>query len=614
MAFERIPCYRAQEAGKKLKSLFMRLLLSCFLFITLFSFGQSSKSTIVFTLSIPDPSSQNYHVEMIASGFKEEIMEFKMPAWTPGYYQFLHYAKYVSDFKAVDETNKPLKWEQENKNTWKVTRGKSKEIKITYLSKAAIPFVANSLLDADHGYIMPAGIFMYPQNYLSHFITLTIQNYPSWSSIATGLDRLNNSKNTFTAPDFDTFYDSPILTGNLEELPSFSVQGIPHYFIGYKLGDFDKKQFVADLKKIVETGIGVIGDIPYKHYTFLAIGPVPGGIEHFNSTGFGFSSKGFEKRETLIRMYNFLSHEYFHHYNVKRIRPLELGPFDYEKGSPTTLLWISEGFNNYYDELIVKRARIVSKEEYLKAIQDRITSYENKPGRQFQTASEASYNTWADGPFGRTGDDAYKTISVYEKGSLLGLILDLTIREATQNKKSLDDAMRTLYQEYYQKKKRGFTETEFREVAERIAGQPLTEFFDYVNTVKDLDYKKYLGYAGLDVIEENVQRPEPYFGLTVREKNDTLFVNKVDWESPAWKSDIRSRNVITSVNGRKTDSELFNAALQKKEPVLLGIIKDKNAKEISLAPGTKTERVFRIVANANASDLQKQLLKDWLKD
>jgi predicted metalloprotease with PDZ domain len=588
----------------------MRFLLSYLLFVSLLSSGQQNKTSIDFILSIPEPASQQYHVEVNASGFKEEVLEFKMPVWTPGYYQILDYGKYVSGFKAMNENGQELKWQQTNKNTWAVAKKKKENIVISYQSKATIPFVANSLLDANHGYIMPAGVFMYPKDHLDHSISLTIQNYPQWSSIATGLDHTDNSKNRFTAINFDTFYDSPILLGNLEELPSFVIQGVPHYFVGYKLGDFDKKQFIADLEKIVKEGIAVIGDIPYKQYTFLAIGPVPGGIEHLNSTGFGFSSKGFEKRENLVRMYNFLSHEYFHHYNVKRIRPIELGPFDYDKGSPTTMLWISEGFNNYYDELIVKRAGIVSSEEYLQEIENRINSYENKPGRLFQTAADASYNTWADGPFGRQGDDAYKTISVYEKGSLLGLILDLEIRNSTQNKKSLDEVMRELYQEYYRKKKRGFTEKEFREVAEKTAGKPLNEFFDYVNTTRELDLKKFLGYAGIELTSSIKGNTEPYFGLTARQKNDTLKISKVEYESPAWKLGLRSNYIISSVNSQKPTSENFNSALQQRESMTLEV----NGKIFTIEPGIKKERAYQLKLINQPNDLQRSVFRNWLND
>jgi predicted metalloprotease with PDZ domain len=370
---------------------------------------------------------------------------------------------------------------------------------------------------------------------------------------------------------------------------------------------------MADLRKIVDEAIQIIGDIPYKHYTFLAIGPVPGGIEHLNSTGFGFSSTDFHRRDRLLRMYTFLSHEYFHHYNAKRIRPIELGPFDYYAGSKTTMLWIAEGFTNYYDELIVKRAGLMTNEEYLKSISARIQSFENKPGRLFQTAADASYSTWEDGPFGRTGDDAYKTISVYEKGSLLGFVLDLEIRYYTKNKKSLDDVMRCLYTEYYQHKKRGFTEDEFRIAVEHISGKKMTEFFDYVNTLKPINYQKYLNYAGLKLVENSVELPEPYTGLSFRLRNDTIHVSRVDWQSPAWEAGIRSNDKIFMVNDQHANMESLATAWKSNAPLKLMVVQNRKQQTLTLQPGKKTERQFSIQPYPKPNKLQREILGDWIK-
>ncbi len=589
----------------------MKKLLIGLLFISASCFGQTSQS---FTLSITDPASQLFHIEMICLGFNQDVLELKLPTWTPGYYQILDYAQYVSAFKAKDENGKELKWSKSSHNAWAVNKGKSKSVIITYTSQATIPFVANSLLDGEHGYVMPAGVFMHVKDHLNDPVTLTINNYSKWSTIATGLEPVLNKKSVFTALDFDTFYDSPILLGNLEELKSFTVKNIPHRFIGYKLGEFDKDAFMNGMQKIVETASGIIGDIPYAHYTFLAIGPVPGGIEHLNSTGFGFSGNDLNKRERLLRMYTFLSHEYFHHYNAKRIRPIELGPFDYDKGSKTTMLWIAEGFTNYYDELIVKRALLMSREEYLNSIRSRIQTYENKPGRLFQTASDASYQTWSDGPFGRTGDDAYKTISVYDKGSILGLILDLTIRHQTQNNQSLDHVMRYLYQEYYQKQKRGFTEAEFQAAAEKIAGSQLTEFFEYVNTTKEIDYKKYFSYAGLQFIEKSIVLPAPYLGLSYTTKNDTLYASRIDWQSPAWEAGIRTNDKIISINGSKATREGLLKALETMIPIKVSILKDNQQKDLMLLPVRKTERQFVLQPVAAPTELQTKILTSWLND
>jgi len=576
---------------------------------------QASSQSQSFTLKIIEPEKQLFHIEMVCSGFQDSELTLVLPNWTPGYYQMLNYAQYVDNVKISDELDKPLAWKKGASNTWIVDKGKSKTMRISYTAKATIPFVAQNLLDAEHGYIMPAGIFMHVKNHLNKPVTLTIHNYPQWSTIATGLEPLKGKVNSFTAPDFDTFYDSPILLGNLEKLEPFKVNGIPHYFIGYKLGQFDKHQFITDLKKIVTEAVAVIGDIPYKHYTFLAIGPVPGGIEHLNSTGFGFSSDDFDQRYRLLRMYTFLSHEYFHHYNAKRIRPVELGPFDYDNGSKTTMLWIAEGFTNYYDELIVKHAGLMSDTEYLESIQERIQSFENKPGRQFQTASDASFQTWTDGPFGRTGDDAYKTISVYEKGSLLGLILDLDIRHSTNNKKSLDDVMRYLYQQYYKKQHRGFSEAEFKAAAETVSGVPMTEFFEYVNTVKEVPFDKYLSYAGLELKVSNEDLPDPYVGLSVREKNDSLVITRSDWSSPSWEASLRSNEKVITVNGIRATKAILDEAVKSNQPLkLLVKKKDGTLQEVELRPVKKTIRVFKISPVASPTPLQSEVYESWLKN
>jgi len=215
-------------------------------------------------------------------------------------------------------------------------------------------------------------------------------------------------------------------------------------------------------------------------------------------------------------MYTFLAHEYFHHYNVKRIRPVELGPFDYDKENRTNMLWVSEGITVYYDILIARRAGLLTDEDLFKGFHGRLLGFENKPGRLYQSATQASYNTWSDGPFGRSDDEVNKTVSVYDKGAILGLMLDFKIRHETQNKKSLDDVMRTLYKDYYLKKKRGFTENEFQTTCEKIAGTKLTELFEYASTVKIPDYKKYFSYGGLDIDINPKQVPGAWLGISVR--------------------------------------------------------------------------------------------------
>ncbi|GAB3887001.1 M61 family metallopeptidase [Spirosoma agri] len=584
-----------------------------FLTLHLHTLAQPTTTGLAFDVTMEKPASHLYHVTLNYPNPDQETVEFKMPVWTPGYYQLMNYASHVENVRATNAAGKPLNWEKTAASTWRVYANKATVVTLSYDVKATRNFVASSYLDEHKGYISPAGLFMYVPNQLQQPVTVTIHPYSGWKPrVATGLDSLAGRTNTFTAPTFDVLYDSPMLMGNLEQLPSFTVSGIPHYFVGYNMGSFNQEQFMADLKKIVEAGAAIIGDIPYKHYTFLAIGPGGGGIEHLNSTSISFDGNGLNTPQGKLRLYLFLAHEYFHHYNVKRIRPMALGPFDYEQENRTNMLWVSEGFTVYYEYLMLRRAGLMTEDELLNALRGNLSAYENKPGHRFQSATQASYETWSDGPFGRTGDEAYKTISYYDKGPVLGMLLDFTIRHETNNKKSLDDVMRTLYQTYYQKEKRGFSDDEFRAVCEKTAGTSLNEIFAYASTVDAIDYPKYLAYAGLAIDTTLRERPDAWLGLTLREKSDSLFVSTVDWESPAWKAGVRSGALLLTLNEQRATLAAVKA-IRTGEAIKLRPVQQGQTQEKTIIAEKKSERNFQISRLPNPDKRQKIILDDWLK-
>lgn len=580
-----------------------------------FSGLPKTEKSILFTVSVEKPELHQFHVELKYKPWYDTVTVFKLPEWTPGYYQMMSFSEQIINFTAKDFEGNTLNWEKKG-NSWTIHHEESKALVITYDVKAERSFVASNYVDEKRGYISPAGVFMHPQHVIKMSVGIRFVPYKSWI-IATGLDTVEHMPGTYLAEDFDVLYDSPILMGELETLPVFEVKGVPHYFTGYNLGTFDRQQFVADLKKIVESAVAIIGDIPYKHYTFLSIGPGAGGIEHLNSSSISFSGQSLAQPASRQRVYSFLTHEYFHHYNVKRIRPIELGPFDYDKGSPTKMLWVSEGISVYYEYIVLRRAGLITEQDVLQNIRTKLLAYESKPGRLFQSLTEASYNTWSDGPFGRTGDEVNKTISYYDKGPVIGAMLDLAIRHASKNKRSLDDVMRTLYYEYYLEKKRGFTEAEFREVCEETAGASLHELFEYTTTVKEPDYRKYFGYAGLTIDVEPKTVPG-YLGITVRDRNDTVTVADVDYESPAWKAGIRRRDVIISVNNvpvRNAATFRDATANRKTEEVLqLQIARQQKEELMSVALGNKAERSFEIKPDPNASAAAIATRDAWLRD
>ncbi len=562
-------------------------------------------SPIMFRVSA-DTKGQSFHVTMEIPSVKRDTLAVKMPAWTPGYYQILHFADQVSNFNATNSEGEALVVVKAGRNGWNVAAQKSGTVRITYDVSAKRTFVATPFVTEDRAYISPPGVFLHVAGEIKRAAVVNVDLPSGWRT-ATGLEPVGAEGSKFTATDFDVLYDSPLLMGVLEELPSFEVRGIRHRFIGYKLGEFDRQGFMDGLKRVVEASVNVINDIPYKEYTFIAIGPGPGGIEHLNSTSFGFSRESMKSREGLIRMYAFLAHEYFHHYNVKRIRPVELGPFDYDKENRTNMLWVSEGFTVYYDLLLTFRAGLMTREELFAGISSRIAAYENKPGKRFQSATQASYNTWSDGPFGRTDDEVNKTVSVYDKGAALGLLLDFAIREATQDAKSLDDVMRQLYKDYYQVKKRGFTEAEFRASAERVAGISLQDIFEYAATTKPVDYSKYFGYAGLTIDSEPKTVTGGWLGIAARPRGDSLVVSSIDYESPAWNAGIRRGMTFVS-----PDRTAVEPVIKTATPGATITLNFRGKGATTLVLGTRQESSFAIALKSESTNLQKAILDGWL--
>ncbi|HVZ56722.1 MAG TPA: hypothetical protein VG870_08710 [Chitinophagaceae bacterium] len=592
----------------------LRFLPAILLFFSVSTWAHPAGQPITFTVSMEHPENHRFQVEMRCTGLQGTQTEFKMPAWSPGYYQIMDYARNVSGFRATDPAGHELSWRQTSLNTWAVNHGPGAVI-LHYDVEATRHFVATSVLDSTHGYLVPTGVLLYVKNQLALPVRLQIRPAPGWHQVATGLDSLKGAPYTFTAPNFDVLYDSPLLIGNLEYLPPFYIRGVPHRFVGIQLGEFDRDAFLKDLKEVVEAGVNIIGDIPYRQYTFLAIGPGQGGIEHLNSTTVSFSGNGLQTPGGRLRMLHFLAHEYFHHYNVKRIRPIELGPFDYDKGSPTRMLWVAEGLTVYYEYLMVQRAGLSTLDELLGSFQQNIRAYENKPGHLFQSLVQASYDTWSDGPFGRTGDDINKTISYYDKGPAVGLLLDFAIRHASHNRHSLDDVMRILYHEYYQVRKRGYTEAEFRQVCEKEAGTDLSDLFDYTTTVKPVDYPRYLAYGGIAIDTSLKRIAGSYLGLAARPRGDSLLVTAVDWPSAAWDAGLRPRSVLLQLDGRPAIRQSLDDLLRGKKPgdsVVVVYRHDGEQNQALLPVFERQERSFSMAPVPQPDALQSAILKSWL--
>ncbi len=567
-----------------------------------------------FTVSMEKPQSHCYHVRIDCQGLTGAINDFQMPAWTPGFYMIMNHAKHVLNFHATDLTGKPLFWEKTAKSTWRVRNGRATAIVVDYDVFAFGRSVAESYLDDERGFISPTSVFMHIAGRLRQPAVVTIEPYREFGQLATGLDPVPGAPHTFSAPDFDVLYDSPILVGNQQVL-SFTVQGVSHVFAAADLGNIDRQKLIADLSAIITAATGIFGEIPYRHYAFLAFGPGQGGLEHANSVAFTFNPGELADAAGYKRWLCFIAHEYFHLFNVKRIRPLALGPFAYDRENYTDLLWVSEGFTVYYEDMVMNRAGLLSRDEFMERRRADIANYEKIPGRLFQSAADSSFDIWSH--FLDWGGNANNTtISYYDKGAALALLLDCKIRYESGNRKTLDDVMRTLYHKFHQEKGRGFTDLEFRTTCEKVAGCGLDEFFSYAGTTCEINYKKYLGYGGLDIDDEPREIPGAFLGATVSEREGNPFIQGVEWNSPAADSGLCPGDEILAVDGMRADMRAMAGISEQKKPrarVSITVARNGRIRAYDVVLGKKTERSFQIKPLTNPNPLQAEILGTWLK-
>ncbi|PYS47619.1 MAG: peptidase M61 [Acidobacteria bacterium] len=429
---------------------------------------------ISFTVSMSKPYTHLLEVEMRlrrAAQLPSEI-NLIMPVWTPGSYLIREFERNVQDFAAMDASGgRALLWQKTNKDTWRVETAGARDLRITYRVYANELTVRTNDLNDHHAFWNNAALLMYPDGYLKAPSTLTVVPFNDWR-VATGLPPVEGRPNTFRAENFDILYDSPFEVSRFKVV-SFEVRGVPHRIVIDGEGNYDLERMRRDVQRVVEAEVAMMGEIPYHDYTFIlhSTNMGGGGLEHLNSTSLMMERNRFYSDSDWKGFLGLVSHEFFHLWNVKRIRPDALGPFDYTKENYTKLLWVAEGITDYYSGLLLRRAGLISEEDYLRRVAGNIQSLQATPGRLLMSAEEASFNSWIK-EYRPDENSINSQISYYTKGALLGLLLDLEIRKLSKGAKSLDDVMRYLYTEFY-KKNRNYTPEDFQKTCELMARSSL---------------------------------------------------------------------------------------------------------------------------------------------
>ncbi|MET0571579.1 MAG: peptidase M61 [Pedobacter agri] len=582
---------------------------------------------IAFEVSFKEPQAHYAEVQMNISGLAKDYVDVKMPVWTPGSYLIREFEKSVEEFKAT-AGGKQVKVEKVRKNTWRIFSAKAANIKINYRVYAFEISVRTPFIDDSHAFLSPTGIFMHPDGMIKSPSTVKIIPFNTWSKVSTGLEPVAGEQFTYKATDFDILYDSPIEVGN-QDVFEFMAAGVRHEVAMFGGGNYDKEKLKVDMAKIVEEITAVYGENPNKYYTFIVHNFLRGGggLEHLNSTTLGATRNAYNTETGYKGFLALVAHEYHHLWNVKRLRPVALGPFDYDNENYTTNLWVAEGFTSYYENKYMHRAGFNDDATFINDLAGAIGTVTNTPGAKYQSAASSSYDAWIIG-YRPNENSKNNSISYYSKGEVIGILMDLEIINATKAAKSLDDVMKAMYLQC-KTLKRGYTDAEFKAMVEKISGVSFTNFWaKYVNGVDDAEYVKYFGYAGIDVAAENATPGKPVSGASGQlTNNGTISVSSITRNSAAWIAGLNVNDEIISLDDVTVSDALANIRLRSPMlsletlPVVskksigdvlkLKVKRDGLEKEISLTLKENPSVRLKATINANATPAQKAVFKKW---
>ncbi|WP_069790034.1 M61 family metallopeptidase [Cyanobacterium sp. IPPAS B-1200] len=571
---------------------------------------------IYYQVSMENPELHLFQVNLTITNWTQEMLDIMMPVWTPGSYLVREYSKNLQEFSATDATtHQPIPWHKQSKNHWQIEAKNTKEIKISYKIYANELTVRTNHLDSTHGYFNGAALFFYiPEyQYIPHTVSI-VPPHQDWE-VTTSL--LKISHNTFCADCFDTLVDSPFEIGT-QEIDNFVVSDKPHQWVTWGKGNLDKEKLIKDTKAIIEKEEELFGDLPYEDYFFLLhlSGSGFGGLEHKNCCVLNYPRFGFRKEDKYNRFMQLVAHEFFHLWNVKRIRPKELEIFDYSQENYTASLWFCEGVTSYYDILIPYRAKVYSRKTLLDLLSKDISQYLSIPGRHIQPLRESSFDAWIK-LYRRDAYSNNNQISYYLKGQFIALFLDLIIRKNSQGQKSFDDVMREMWQRFGVDEI-GYTEEELKGVIEEIAGEDLTQFWDlYLNNINELPFNEFLEPFGLILKEKTAKDSHPYLGVLLQKEGVIDKVSFVDANSPAGMVGIEAGDELLAMDGFKVTLETLGDRLrdyQEGDEVEVTIFHQDELKNlmVKLAKPKVTSYQLKVMDRLNEN--QRTLLANFFGD
>lgn len=574
--------------------------------------AQAETDTVRYAVEITDPATKLFHVTVEFPDPGDELLA-SLPAWTPGSYTIEDYARNVRNFSAADAGGQALTWDKLDPDTWRVSA------KGAGVARLSFDYLADSLdLDKskvfdDFAFFNGTNLFLFQQGRTGQPAAVELKTPPGWK-VATGLPEAG-APNRFRAQDYDQLVDAPTFLGNFQ-LDSFTAGGKPAQLAVYPAGAFTAEQrerIRTAVDRILTEQNAITGAAPYESYTVLMyVGEwgtgLAGGLEHANSH-FDILAPAFSQafEETFPTLRSLLAHETFHLWNVKRIRPSALWPYTYDAWQPTELLWFSEGVTDYYADVTLVRSGLNTAEEFMDQIENNLAALDAEP--EPIAVEDASLNTWVSPTYGNP-------YIYYPKGSLIGLLLDLRIRHASRNGRSLDSLVRELYQAFYSDE-RGFTTADLLKAIEDAGDGGVEAFYSrYVSGRDPLPLAETLALGGMRV--ERRELSEPFLGVSgAPNAAGEVVVGSVSPGTPAEQAGLQPGDELLTVGtveigGNSAWGERFRELYSGKPGTPLPIrIRRAGAEQVLEGQvALRTRVVFEVTRDGAAGELERAIFEE----
>ena len=557
-----------------------------------------------YKITYTQPNNHYIDIEYTIDKVNSNELLIQLPAWRPGRYELGNFAKNVQKWEAFDEKGKSLKCEKISKDLWSVQSKGVKAVVVKYNYYATELNAGSSYLDESQLYVNPVNCFLYVPDRINDVCEIELV-IPKNFKVATGLT--SKSKNKFTVKDFHELADSPFIASDSLKHHIFTEQKVNFniWFNGESKPDF--KKIENDFRKFCKAQINAFGDFPVKDYHFL-IQVLPykayHGVEHHNSTviTIGPSYDVFNNADWYDELLGVSSHELYHTWNVKQIRPIEMFPYDYTKENYSKMGYLCEGVTTYMGDKMLLTSGVFDWNQYAKTFDELLLKHYHNTAIDNYSVVQSSFDTWLDGYV--KGTPGRKT-SIYTEGALIAFITDVFVLESSGNKKSLNNIMKTLYTDFA-KKGKGVSDEDYKHTVEKIAGKSFDKIYtNFIHDKKDFTpvLKESLNYIGCDLkIEPSKNFNEAYLGFKVRYENNKCLIDIIFPNSIAELQGLSINDEIISINGYKIVNDLeqwsnyFNKDEQffivKKELGLTEPISLKSGKQICFKTYTVTTPDF----------------------